>query len=95
MAQPHKRCPHTRRTTTGIGRQVTSLMAQLEKVSREGAESSPALQAAFSEAVIRTRADLEAAFTALSSAVKLNRYFPAEVRHESRHFPWQISARPI
>ena len=45
-------------------------MARLEKVNREGVERSSALQATASEAVIRTRADLEAAFTALSFEVK-------------------------
>jgi hypothetical protein len=39
-------------------------------VNREDVEQSSALQAAASEAVTRTRADLEAAFTALSSEVK-------------------------
>jgi len=42
-------------------------MARLEKVNREGVERSSVLQAAASEAVIRTRADLEADFTGLSS----------------------------
>jgi hypothetical protein len=39
-------------------------------VNRQGVERFSALQAAASEGVIRTRVDLEAAFTALSSEVK-------------------------
>jgi len=45
-------------------------MARLEELNCEGVELSSPLQAAASEAVIRTRADLEAAFTVLSSEVK-------------------------
>jgi hypothetical protein len=45
-------------------------MARFEEVNPKGVERSSALQAAASEAVIRTRADLEAAFTPLSSEVK-------------------------
>ena len=47
-----------------LAAQVAIFMARLEEANREGVER---LQAAASEAVIRTKADLEAAFTALSS----------------------------
>jgi hypothetical protein len=49
---------------------IPSLMSRLEGVNCEVIERFSALQASASESVIRTRADLKAAFTALSSEVK-------------------------
>jgi hypothetical protein len=57
-----------------LAAQVASLMARLEEVNHKGVNRSSALQAAASEAVFRTRANLEAASTALSSESNLNRH---------------------
>jgi len=67
-----------------LAAQVASLIARLEEVNREGVERSSALQATASKAVIRTRASLEAAFTALSSEVKTE---SASVRRNSSWKP--------
>ena len=53
-----------------LAAQVAIFMARLEEANREGVERSSALQTTASEAVIRTRADLEADFSAISSEVK-------------------------
>jgi|NOAtaT_7_FD_contig_41_5914963_length_1051_multi_4_in_0_out_0_2 hypothetical protein len=53
------------------GVEVVSLMARHEELNREGVERYSALQAVASEVVIRTRADLEAALTAICSEVKI------------------------